>query len=91
MKKEEISTLSILDKMSKDDNKGIRMSTTITSVSNVSQGAIIGFGVENFIGDDVKVHLAGLPGEYMVFCMAVSRKELEKTRQIMQDEAQHER
>jgi len=71
--------------MVKDDNKGIRMSNTIISVSRVPQGSVIGFGVENSIGKDAELQLTGLPGNYMIFCLAVDRTELEKVRKELQN------
>ena len=76
--------------MVENDNKGIRMSTTITGVNKVSHGSIISFGIEDIIGNDANNQIIGLPGEYMVFCMAVDRNELEKTRKIMESENKEE-
>jgi len=81
MKKGKISELSIFDRMVKDDNKGIQMSTTIVKVSDDPRGSIIEFGVEKNIGEDARIQKDfGLPGKYMIFCMAVNRNEYEKTR-----------
>ena len=86
MPKQKISQLYVFDRMIKDDNKGIQMSTTIVKVTDDQRGSIIGFGVENHIGSDAKFQLAGFNGEYMIFCMAVNRKEFEKTRKLMEKE-----
>lgn len=86
MKKQKISQLSVFDRMVKDDNKGIQMSTTIVKVTDDPRGSIIGFGVENHIGRDAKFQLSGFNGEYMIFCMAVNQKEFEKTRKLMEKE-----
>ena len=77
------TALSVMDRMTKDDNQGIRMSKTMTDVKDVAQGSIISFGVEKAIGKDALSQIYGLPGEYMFFCMAVNRSELEKTREKM--------
>jgi hypothetical protein len=81
MSKKEISYLSIMDKMVTDDNKGIRMSSTLFSVVKVKQGSVIGFGVENPVGDDANAQLLGLPGENMLLCFAIDRVEFDKTKQ----------
>jgi hypothetical protein len=78
MSKEKISYLSVMDKMITDDNKGIRMSSTLCSVEKVKQGSVIGFGVENPVGDDANAQLLGLPGENMLMCFAIDRSEFDK-------------
>lgn len=80
---QEPTSLSVMDRMTKDDNQGIRMSSTVTGVKEVPQGSIISFGVENQIGKDALAQVCGHPGEYMIFCMAVNKAELEKTREKM--------
>lgn len=87
MNKQEISVFQAMDRMVKDDNHGIMMSKTITKVStDLPQGSIISFGVENNIGKDALVQTFGGPGEYMVFMLAVKRTELDKTRAIIMQE-----
>lgn len=80
---QEPTSLSVMDRMTKADNQGIRMSKTITDVKDVTQGSIISFGVEKAIGNDALSQIYGMPGEYIIFCMAVNRSELEKTREKM--------
>jgi len=79
----EPTALSVMDRMTKDDNQGIKMSKTITDVKDVAQGSIISFGVERNIGKDALSKIYGMPGEYMIVCMAVNKKELENTREKM--------
>ena len=87
MKKDEISYFQIMDRMVKDDNHGIQMSTTITKVStDLPQGSLISFGVENNIGKDALVQTVGGPGEYMIFCLAIKKSELDRTRDIILQE-----
>jgi len=83
MSKKEISYLSVMDKMITDDNKGIRMSSTLCSVEKVKQGSVIGFGVENPVGDDANAQLLGLPGENMLMCFSIDRAEFSKTKRNM--------
>lgn len=80
---QEPTSLSVMDRMTKDDNQGIRMSSIVTGVKEVPQGSIISFGVENQIGKDALAQICGKSGEYMIFCMAVNKAELEKTREKM--------
>jgi len=84
MKKEDISHLSIMDRMVKDGNSGIMMSTSIQDVYTVKPGAIVAFGVTREVGSDASVQREfGLPGENMLMCFAVNRKQLEETREKM--------
>lgn len=81
-----ISNLQIMDQMVKEDNKGIRMSGNICEIKNVTQGTIIGFGIEKVVGDDAMIQFQlGLPGEYMFMCFAVNRKEFEATKSKIQN------
>ena len=91
MPKEEISHLAVMDRMVKDDNQGISLSTTLVSVSEVEQGSVIGFGVVPKYGDDAKVQIdIGIPGKYMFLCFAVDRTEFYKTLEGMQKELKPE-
>jgi len=80
----EISNLSVMDKMVKDNNQGIRMSGNICEVKNVTQGTIIGFGIEKVVGDDAMAqYQLGLPGDYMFMCFAVKRSEFDRTKNLL--------
>lgn len=79
--KKEVSTLKVLDKMVETDNKEIHMTSTIVSVSEVSQGSVVGFGVINTLGNDAKTQMNGLPGEYIHFYISAKLDELAKTRE----------
>ena len=46
--------LDAIKKMAADDNKGLRMSTTIVDVKDDPRGSIVGFGTEKDCGDDAK-------------------------------------
>ena len=75
---EKDSTLSIMDKMVKENNQGIMLSTILTDVRFVKQGAIIGFGVPDEIGKDANVQTIIGSSDYMFMCFAVKKSELEK-------------
>lgn len=77
---EKVSELSVMDKMVKDNNQGIAMSTTIVSADFVPQGVVVGFGLANRLGEDAKLQTLGLPGEYMFMCFAVKRTEFDQTK-----------
>lgn len=77
---EKESTLSIMDKMVKENNQGVMLSTTITDVKFVNQGAIIGFGVPDEIGKDANMQNIIGTSDYMFMCFAVKKSELEKYR-----------
>jgi hypothetical protein len=77
---EKDSTLSIMDKMVKENNQGVMLSTTITDVRFVKQGAIIGFGVPDEIGKDANTQTIIGSSDYMFMCFAVKKSELEKYR-----------
>lgn len=79
------STLSIMDKMVKENNHGVMLSTTITDVRFVKQGAIIGFGVPDEIGKDANVQTIIGNSDYMFMCFAVKKSELEKFRTAQTD------
>ncbi|MFZ1515358.1 MAG: hypothetical protein WAT21_08170 [Saprospiraceae bacterium] len=78
MKKE--STLSIMDKMVKENNQGIMLSTTITDVRFVKQGAIIAFGVPEEIGKCANTQIVIGSSDYMFMCFVVKKSEIEKYR-----------
>ena len=78
MKKE--STLSIMDKMVKENNQGVMLSTTIIDVRFVKQGAIIGFGVPDEIGKYANTETIIGSSDYMFMFFAVKKSEIEKYR-----------
>lgn len=90
MKKEKISAFSVFDRMVNDDNQGIQMATTIIKSEKVPQGYLLTFGVMDNIGKDAYSQLLGLPGEYALFCLAVKKTEIEKTRKMMEKEMNSE-
>ena len=79
-KAKEISQLSVMDRMVKDNNRGICLSTTIVNAKPVTQGMVVGFGLVDEIGKDAQIQTLGLAGEYMFMCFAVKRSEFEKTK-----------
>jgi hypothetical protein len=81
----EVSNLEVMDRMVKDDNKGILLSTTIVDVKTVPQGKVVGFGVVEEVGKDAMSQTFGIPGEYMFLCFAVKRSEFEKTKATIMD------
>lgn len=70
--------LDAIKRMAADDNKGLRMTTTIVDVKNDPRGSIIGFGTEKVHGDDAKAQAMGLPGKYMACAFFIDREELKK-------------
>jgi hypothetical protein len=91
MPETEISHLSVMDRMVKDNNQGISLSTTLVSVTEVKQGSVIGFGVVSKYGDDAKVQIdIGVPGKYMFMCFAIDITEFYKTLEYMQKELNSE-
>ena len=75
---EKESILLIMDKMVKDNSRGVMLSTTITDVKFVSQGAIIGFGVPDEIGKCANMQTIIGASDYIFMCFAVNKSELEK-------------
>lgn len=80
MSNTEISTLQVMDKMVKDDNKGIALSSILVNATQVPQGIVVGFGLEEKIGKDAQLQTMGLPGEYMFMCFAVKRTDFEQAK-----------
>jgi len=80
MSNTEISTLQVMDKMVKEDNKGIALSSILVNATQVPQGIVVGFGLEEKIGKDAQLQTMGLPGEYMFMCFAVKRIDFEQTK-----------
>ena len=70
--------LSAIRQMAADDNKGLRMSTTLVDVKNDPRGSIVGFGTEKQVGDDAYLQTMGLPGKYIACAFFIDRQELEK-------------
>lgn len=70
--------LDAIKRMAADDNKGLRMTTTIVDVNNDPRGSIVGFGTEKVCGDDAKAQIMGLPGKYMACAFFIDREELNK-------------
>lgn len=81
--KKEVSQLSVMDKMVKDNNRGICLSTTLVSATPAPQGIVAGFGFVEEIGKDAQIQTLGLPGEYMFMCFAVKRSEFESTKSAL--------
>lgn len=69
-----------MDKMVKEDNKGIALSSILVNATQVPQGIVVGFGLEEKIGKDAQLQTMGLPGEYMFMCFAVKRIDFEQTK-----------
>lgn len=70
--------LDAIKRMAADDNKGLRMTTTIVDVKDDPRGSIVGFGTEKVCGDDAKAQTMGLPGKYMACAFFIDREELNK-------------
>lgn len=66
--------LDAIKKMAADDNKGLRMTTTIVDVKDDPRGSTVGFGTEKDCGDDAKAQTMGLPGKYMACPFYRSRR-----------------
>jgi len=81
-----VSQLSVMDRMVKEDNKGIALSTTLISVEKVPQGIIAGFGLETSIGKHAELQTLGLPNDYMFMCFAVKKEAFEGTKLVMENE-----
>lgn len=70
--------LDAIKRMAADDNKGLRMTTTIVNVEDDPRGSIVGFGIEKVCGDDAKAQTMGLPGKYIACAFFIDREELKK-------------
>lgn len=71
--------LAAIQKMARDNNQGLRMTTTLVNVSEEVRGSIVGFGTEKEMGDDAKLQIqTGLPGEYLACAFFIKRSELDK-------------
>lgn len=71
--------LDAIKRMAADDNKGLRMTTTIVDVKDDPRGSIVGFGTEKVCGDDAKAQTLGLPSKYMACAFFIDREELKNT------------
>ena len=74
--------LYIIKQMIEDDNKGLIMSMTVPKVDYDPRGAIVGFGVDQSIGDAVRPSVYGLPSKYMAFAFFIDREEYKKYKNI---------
>lgn len=83
--------LDAIKRMAADDNKGLRMSTTIVDVKDDPRGSIVGFGTEKDCGDDAKAQTIGLPGKYMACAFFIDREELKNTYKQTGKNSLHER
>lgn len=70
--------LDAIKRMAADDNKGLRMTTTIVDVKDDPRGSVVGFGTEKVCGDDALAQTMGLPGKYMACAFFIDREELKK-------------
>ena len=86
MENTEVTALQVMDKMAREDNKGIALSTTFVNARQVPQGFVVGFGLVDGIGKDAQIQTMGLPGEYMFMCFAVKKSEFENTKQALKEE-----
>jgi len=82
----EVTHLQVMDKMVREDNKGIALSITLVKAQQVPQGFVVGFGLVDEIGKDAQIQTMGLPGEYMFMCFAVKKTEFEQTKQALKEE-----
>ena len=64
--------LDAIKRMTADDNKGLRMTTTIVDVKDDPRGSIVG------CGNDARAQTMGLPGKYMACAFFIDREELKK-------------
>lgn len=76
------NVLDIIKKMAEDDNEGLVLSTTVAKVENDPRGAIVGFGVQKSIGNEVLPVLFGVPSRYMAFAFFIDREEYNKYKNI---------
>ena len=70
--------LVAIKRMAADDNKGLRMTTTIVDVKDDPRGSIVGFGTEKVCGDDAFAQTMGLPGKYMACAFFYRSRRTEK-------------
>lgn len=86
-KTKELTHLEIMDRMTIDDNQGIRMQNKVYDVNFIQEGAIVSMGIERATGDDAfHQHCTGRPGKYMFALFAIDRAELESTRKKIMHE-----
>lgn len=78
MNENKYKVLDAIKRMAVDDNKGLRMTTTLVDVKDDLRGSIVGFGTEKICGDDARVQIMGLPGKYMACAFFIDREELKK-------------
>lgn len=87
METKELTHLEIMDRMSREDNQGIRMTEKILDVSVIEPGAIVSFGIEKHLGGDAYLQLnTGIPSKYMFALFAVDKSELDATRKKIMHE-----
>lgn len=70
--------LDAIKRMASDNNKGLRMTTTVVNVKDDPRGSVVGFGTEKDCGDDAKAQTMGLPGKYLACAFFIDREELKK-------------
>lgn len=78
MKNEGSKILDAIKRMAEDNNKGLRMTTTVVDVKDDPRGSIVGFGTEKECGEDAKAQMMGLHGKYMACAFFIDREELKK-------------
>lgn len=82
MKNEGSKILDAIKRMAEDNNKGLRMTTTVVDVKDDPRGSIVGFGTEKICGEDAKAQMMGFHGKYMACAFFIDREELKKYRSI---------
>lgn len=73
-----MKTLEAIAKMAADDNKGLRMTTTIVNVVSTHYGKEVTFGTDAQSGNSAHLQMMGLPSEDLCVAFFINRKELEK-------------
>lgn len=76
MNKNGCKVLDAIKRMAADNNKGLRMTTTLVDVKDEPRGSIVGFGTEKVHGDDAKAQTMGLPDKYLACAFFIYREEL---------------
>ncbi len=76
MNKDGDKVLDAIKRMAADNNKGLRMTTTLVDVKDDQRGSIVGFGTEKKCGDDARLQIMGMPSKYMACAFFIDREEL---------------
>lgn len=72
----QFETLEAILSMAKDDNKGLKMTTTVLNSCTINEESRVTFQVDKDVTSSAGFQSVGIAGDYLCCAFFISRKEL---------------